>query len=212
MTVYHYKARDKYGKLVEGVMSAESEYAVAVKLRQTEIVPLTIGLEPARSSIKDFLKSFHFSKVKFSDVNMFTRQLYTLQKAGLPILSSLTALKEQTENISFKQIIDQMITDIESGTNFSSALERHAPIFNPLYVSMVKSGEISGRLPELLERLADLGEHEEIRKMIETKQSADSIKKKALELGMKTLRNDGLNKVQQGLTTIEEVLRVTEVE
>ena len=115
--------------------------------------------EKAQSAIDKFLPKFRL--VKFSDLNMFNQQFATLQKAGLPIILSLTALKEQTTNKLLQDVIGQVVRDIEAGASLSAALEKHPRIFNPIYVSMVKSGEISGTLDESLARLATLGEHEE---------------------------------------------------
>jgi type II secretory pathway component PulF len=89
-----------------------------------------------------------------------TRQLYTLQKAGLPLLSSLNALKEQSTNPNLQSIVAQLSRDIEGGADFSSALKKYPHVFNELYVNMIQSGELSGRLAEILERLAALGEYE----------------------------------------------------
>lgn len=162
MTTYQYKARDKFGKAVQGVMEADSEQAVSVKLGQMGHIPITIkpgkGLQGELQINKIFER---FKRVKFTELNMFTRQLFTLQNAGLPLLSSLMALKEQTINPIFKEAIEQTARDIEGGLSLSAALAKHPGIFNALYVNMVKSGEVSGRLGEILERLATLGEHEE---------------------------------------------------
>lgn len=96
---------------------------------------------------------------------MFTRQLATLQKAGLPILSSLKALREQAVNKKLKEVIGQILRDIEGGSSLSSALAKHPKAFSVLYVNMVNSGETAGTLDQVLERLADLGEHDEKIKM-----------------------------------------------
>lgn len=159
MNAYQYKARDKTGSLIRGTMGAESENAVAAKLREFGYIPVSI--KAAREA--DFIEKLinRFRRVSFSDVNMFTRQFYALQKAGLPLLSSLNALREQSANMVLKNAIAQIARDIEAGSNLANALAKHPKIFNTLYVNMVKSAEVSGRLDEALERLATLGEHEE---------------------------------------------------
>ena len=160
MLTYQYKARDKIGKSVQGIMGADSENAVAVKLTQMGYLPITIHPKTAESpQLEKFLERFR--KLKFSDLNMFTRQLFTLQKAGLPLLASLHALKDQTANSILKEIIEQISRDIEAGFTLSSALEKHPRVFNVLYVNMVRSGEVSGQLVDILQRLSILGEHEE---------------------------------------------------
>ena len=88
MPTFNYKARDKAGKLVQGVMGAESESSVAKKLQEMGYTPVSINL--SKSKPKKWSSFFDkFKRVGYADLNMFTHQLYTLQKAGLPILSSL---------------------------------------------------------------------------------------------------------------------------
>ncbi|MDD5282487.1 MAG: type II secretion system F family protein [Candidatus Omnitrophica bacterium] len=159
MPNYQYKCRDKFSKETRGVMEAESEDAVAQRLIRMGFTPVSITEE------KETGRSNKFSgsgiRIKFSELNMFTRQLATLQKAGLPILLSLNALAEQAQNKVFKEVIGQIIRDIESGSNLSGALEKYPRIFNNLYLNMVASGEAGGRLDDVLERLASLSEHDE---------------------------------------------------
>lgn len=160
MSLYRYKARDKAGQLREGTMEADLESAVAVKLQEMGCLPISIvPAKPEQKFFKNFLDQFN--KVKFTDLNLLTRQLYTLQKAGIPLLSGLYSLKEQTANRILKDILEKVAKDIEAGLNFSSALERHPKVFTALYVNMIRTGEASGRLAEILERLSILGEHDE---------------------------------------------------
>ncbi|MCK4882169.1 MAG: type II secretion system F family protein [Candidatus Omnitrophica bacterium] len=158
---YRYKARDKFGKLVQGIVEADSESALAVKLEKMEYIPILIKPKSGGSNARSFFDQLQVRRVKFSELNMFTRLLFTLQKAGLPMLTSLRAIYEQTSNQYFKEVIGEIATDIEGGTTLSAVLEKYPNIFNGLYTNMVKSGEISGRLPEVLDRLTVLGEHEE---------------------------------------------------
>ena len=164
MNTYQYRARDKAGKLVTGQMGAESESAVAAKLEQMNYIPVDIKKTAAEKSAGDIFSKFT-QRVKFTDLNMFTLQLYTLQKAGLPILTSLFSLKEQSTSKSLKNVIDHLRKDIEQGSRLSDAMAKHPQVFNGLYISMVRSGEVSGRLTEILERLSVLGEHDEKVKM-----------------------------------------------
>ncbi len=167
MTTYHYKARDQFSKSLEGIMAAESENAVALKLKQMGYIPISIIQTRGKQkfdSIFDGLRG-----IKSSELNMFSRQLYALQKAGLPLLGSLMALRDQAANRTFKNVLGQIIRDIEGGVNLSLALESHPRIFDNIYVNMIRSGEVSGRLSEILERLTSLGERDEkIRLRIKT--------------------------------------------
>lgn len=159
MELFQYKARDKFNKPISGVLSAGSADLVAVKLKGMGYIPISIL--PKEEEAVHFNKAFGQAKVAFPEVNAFTRQLYTLQKAGIPILSAMKALKEQAKSPFFKKVIGQIDRDIEAGISLSAALEKYPQIFNKLYVNMIKMGETSGRLEESLERLAVLGEHEE---------------------------------------------------
>ena len=163
MLTYKYKARDKSGQLIQGLLGADSENAVALKLEQMGYLPIAIvlvGKEPVFVDLFD-----RFRTVKFTDINLFTRQLYTLQKAGLSLIVSLNAIREQAVNKKFQAVITHVVKDIETGISLSQALERHPKIFNALFTSMVKSGEASGKLVEVLGRLATLGEFEEKTRM-----------------------------------------------
>jgi len=145
MNLYRYKARSKFGKPVIGVMSADSKDAVASKLTQMGYLPIFVK-ETKEEASPSWLSAF--SKISASDLNFFTRQFSVLQKAGLPILSSLAALKEQTLKRALKDIIVQLARDIESGSSLSDALNRYPKVFNALYVNMVKSGETAGILDQ----------------------------------------------------------------
>lgn len=160
MPTYRYKARDKFSKPINGVMNAESESAVASKLNQMGYMPISIAALEEGLSLRKLLD--RFKRVRFSDLNMFTRQLATLQKAGLSLVASLTSIREQTPNKTLKDTLGQIIRDIEAGTSFSSALAKHPKIFNALYLNMVSSGETGGLLDQVLERLANLEEHDEM--------------------------------------------------
>jgi type II secretory pathway component PulF len=156
---FEYKVRDKFGKLVTGVIEAEDTENAGAKLKQMGYAPITVKAKATGEVLPQFMQ--RFQRVKFSDVNMFTRQLVTLQKAGLPLLTSLSATRNQTTSTILQNTLTEVIKHIESGLHLSDALARYPKVFNELYVSMVKAGETGGMLDEILERLAVLGEHEE---------------------------------------------------
>ena len=161
MGVFEYKARDKFNKPINGVLSASSIDLVAVKLKSQGFIPISILPKEEEAEEKTERKATFRTKVPFAEVNSFTRQFHTLLNAGIPILSALAALKEQTRNLFFKKVISQIRADIEAGLSLSVALEKYPQVFNKLYTNMVKIGETSGRLSEILERLVILGEHDE---------------------------------------------------
>ncbi len=161
MPFYQYKVRDKFGKPLAGFMTADSESLLAEKLTQMGYVPVSIRRIQKKVLGLGRNVFVFFRSVRSSDLNMFTRQFVTLQKAGLPILTSLATLKEQAQSKVFRDVISRISRDIEAGENLSSALAKHPHIFNSLYVAMIRAGEVGGRLDEVLSRLALLGEHEE---------------------------------------------------
>lgn len=159
MPNYRYKCRDKFSKPVNGAMAGENENAVAVKLTQLGFVPISITeIRESGPVVKFFNPAI---RIKFSDLNMFTRQLAVLQKAGLPILLSLGALREQSQNKIFREVIARISRDIESGASLSGALEKYPRVFNPLYLNMITTGEATGEIGQVLERLSALNEYDE---------------------------------------------------
>ncbi|MFH1645584.1 MAG: type II secretion system F family protein [Candidatus Omnitrophota bacterium] len=166
MNSYRYKARDRFGKAVSGSMEAYSEENVAIKLKEVGYAPIVIKKEKYNAGFKTIN---WFKGVSISEVSMFTRQFASLQKAGLPVLASLDALKDQIENVVLRKIIGQVSKDIESGMALSTALEKHPKAFNEIYVSMLRAAEVSGALDETLERLAIVGEKDaQIKRQIKT--------------------------------------------
>ncbi|NQT47140.1 MAG: type II secretion system F family protein [Candidatus Omnitrophica bacterium] len=159
MSIFVYKARDKFGKLAKGTLEAEDREAAGSKLKAMGYTPISVKVKKGGVWLPNIFA--RFQTVKFSDLNMFTRQLVTLQRAGLPLLTSLTSIKEQTTSPVLKAALSRTVADIEGGSHLSEALAKHPNVFNELYVNMVKAGEAGGMLDEVLERLAILGEHEE---------------------------------------------------
>jgi len=94
-------------------------------------------------------------KVKTKDIAIFSRQLSTMVNSGLTLIRALTILDEQTENPVLKQVLGEVRTTVEQGSSLSAALAAHPNVFNNLYVSMVRAGEVGGALDETLVRLAD---------------------------------------------------------
>lgn len=157
MATFRYKVRDKFGKALTGVMNGESKDSTARSLESMGYTPVSIA-EQRQINPLGMLKVFN--KVSLEEVNLFTTQLLTLQRAGLPILSGLNAVNQQTNNKYFNSVIRQVMTDIEGGSSLSSAFSNHPDVFNELYVNMIKAGESAGTLDDILYRLSQLGEDE----------------------------------------------------
>lgn len=157
MPNFKYKARDKFAKLISGIITADSEEDTANKLRSMGYSPIAVSKAPQLTTDKILKK---ISRVKLNELNTFTRQLYSLQKAGVNIVSSLEAIILQTENKYLREIIEEILRDVRGGSSLSQALEKHPRIFNGIYIGMVRAAEASGRIVEVLERISNLIEQE----------------------------------------------------
>lgn len=157
MSTFSYRARDEKGALIKGTIDADSQRAVYSHLDNLGLIPVAVAEEKGSaggagsSSLQSFLKGYQ--KVKHDDLIFFTRQLQTIVKAGIPLISGLKALEEQTMNARLKDIIKEIYQDIDKGNSFSDALSKHNSVFPEIYVSMVRAGEIGGVLDDVLERL-----------------------------------------------------------
>lgn len=158
MATYTYKAKNWEGKIVTADMECESKEVCIQKLREKGYFVINIGEKKGGGGIQ---LSFMQGKVSSQEVSIFARQFATMIGSGVPLVRCLTILQAQAENQAFKKIISQLRTDVEGGSTFSKALEKHPKVFNNLFCSLVKAGEIGGILDTILERLADYLESSE---------------------------------------------------
>ncbi|MEE9186113.1 MAG: type II secretion system F family protein [Candidatus Binatia bacterium] len=163
MQKFLYKAKDRRKKLIEGVLEAETEQGALARLSQMGYFPLSIQKkEEAGAQGKGASRSTSlFSRVRRRDVTFFTRQLSDLLEAGLTLMRALTVLRDQTESPRLREILDDVASHVRDGKSFSDALAVYPKVFPPIYVSMVRSGEVGGILGGVLSRLADFSEKEE---------------------------------------------------
>jgi type II secretory pathway component PulF len=153
MTAFAYRARDERGLLVTGNMEAASKRDVFVQLDNMGLLPVSAAeSEKTTFAVDAFL--MRFQRVKDDDLIFFTRQFQTIIRSGIPMVSGLRALQEQTNNERLSAAIKSVGQDIDKGQSLSDALSRHKGIFSELYVGMVRAGEMSGNLEEVLERLS----------------------------------------------------------
>ena len=150
MDTFKYSAKDKNGLAVNGIIQAASEAEVADILHKKEMVVFSVELAKASAVNKKTADK----KVKLEDLVVFSRQLATMIDAGIPLVNALGILSEQIENENLRGIVAHVRADIEAGTSFCDALAKHPAIFSDLFVNMVKAGEASGMLNEILDRLA----------------------------------------------------------
>jgi type IV pilus assembly protein PilC len=151
---FNYRAKQQSGELVEGKLEAPSEDRAVILLHQKDLVVLS--LEPAKKGLlggQDLLSMFN--KPSKKDIVMFTRQMATLVDADVPLVEGLHTLARQIEKESFKKIISSVTSSIEGGASLSVALSEHGKVFSKFYISLVRTGEVSGKLQDTLSYLAD---------------------------------------------------------
>jgi type IV pilus assembly protein PilC len=177
MARFNYVALDARGQEASGLLEAVSSSAAISQLRQSGYFPTSVieeaiissdGKETRRRAVtvagttkpraKKGIVLFQRRKVKSKILMIFTRQLATLIDSGLPLLRSLNVLAKQERNKVMKNTIDKLADSVQSGSTFSDALALHPKIFNDLYVSMIRAGEVGGVLELVLTRLSEFQE------------------------------------------------------
>ncbi|MBL0727826.1 type II secretion system F family protein [Piscinibacter sp. HJYY11] len=154
MPQFTYTARDAGGGLMQGVLEGDSAGAVAAELQRAGSTPLEIVLATAvgASMASKQIGFGRSEKVKHEDLLMFSRQLHTLLKAGIALTRALGGLQESA-SAAMKDVIRQIRESLESGNEMSTSLAKQTGIFSAFYVSMVRVGEMTGRLDEVFLRL-----------------------------------------------------------
>ena len=153
MTAFAYRARDERGLLVTGNLEAVSKRDVYAQLDTMGLIPVAAA-ESRKTAFAVDAFMMRFQRIKDDDLIFFTRQLQTIIRSGIPMVSGLRALEEQTNNERLGAAIKTIGQDIDKGHSFSDALSKHKGIFSELYVGMVRAGELTGNLEEVLERLS----------------------------------------------------------
>ena len=157
MPFFAYKARNARGELVEGTLESADSGGVADLLINTGVTPVDIRqtANPQAKTSDNWWKKLTEEKVKDIDVQLFSRQIYTLLKAGVPIMRGLAGLQESAVNKTFAGIIQDLRESLDAGRELSAAMHRHPTIFSAFYLSMIRVGEMTGRLEEVFIRLFD---------------------------------------------------------
>jgi len=168
MAQFQYRATDFQGKIVEGSMEAGDDRSVVQRLREKGLIPIKIGAgsAPAARTTKAItLPTFGQSKrVKTPELLIFTRELATLLQAGMPLDRSLTTLTQLAQSPELKRVTSEVLESVRGGTALAEAMGAHPKVFPPLYVNMVKAGEVGGVLDQVLNRLVEyLSSAEELR-------------------------------------------------
>lgn len=157
MPIYEYKALNKSGKNIKGVIDAESQRSARIKLKQKGVFATEVeeSHKKQSSDSRDVLQFLKADRISAQDLAVMTRQLATLIGAGLPLVAALNALSDQTESSTLKRIVVSVKEQIEEGTTFAKAIGKYPKAFPRLYTNMVHAGESSGTLHTVLLNLAD---------------------------------------------------------
>jgi type IV pilus assembly protein PilC len=142
--VFEWEGKDRNGKVVRGELRAAGENAVQASLRRQGVLPTKIKKRRMRSG----------KKIKPKDMAIFTRQLATMMKAGVPLLQAFDIVGRGNPNASVTKLLNDIRTDVETGTSLSAAFRKFPLYFDNLYCNLVEAGEAAGILEQLLDRLA----------------------------------------------------------
>ena len=154
MAHFAYKARNSGGELVQGVLESADSNAAASQLFNLGITPIEIAQTSAPMDSGDSALSRLFQeKVTQLDIMLFSRQMYTLLKAGVPIMRALAGLQESTNNKTFAAVVKDIRESLDAGRELSPSLARQPKIFSPFFVSMIRVGEMTGQLEEVFLRM-----------------------------------------------------------
>jgi MSHA biogenesis protein MshG len=153
MPFFSYKGRNNKGELVKGVLESIDRSALAKHLFSIDITPVEIIPASAPSTATDLSINLFEERIEPLDVMMFCRQMYTLLKAGIPIMNALSGLLSSTKNKAMVKVIGEIRASLDSGRELSAALNLHPKVFNGFYVSMIRVGETTGMLDKVFMRL-----------------------------------------------------------
>jgi MSHA biogenesis protein MshG len=158
MPFFEYTGRNRRGEAVNGQIEAASADAVANQLFNNGITPIDILPASAQRDVLSGLRAWRIrfteQKVRLVDLIFFSRQMYTLLKAGVPILQALRGLRDTSKSPALIRVIGGILDSLDAGLDLTGALRRHPEVFSPLFVSMVQVGETTGGLPEAFQQLS----------------------------------------------------------
>lgn len=157
MSQFHFTGRDAQGSKVSGSREAGSADSLASELLAERITPLTIE-EQAQASDNDVFaqlkESLRRKHVDLEELIIFCRQMYSLSKAGVPIIRAIGGLAESSRNLYLREVLQAVRSDLEGGQGMAVALNAHPRVFNTLFVSMISVGENTGQLDQAFRQLS----------------------------------------------------------
>jgi MSHA biogenesis protein MshG len=160
MPNFKYRVRDRSGKAMAGTIDAPNLQMAGDRLFQLGYFPIKIEEEGGTVPLNLSDLWQRFQQVKFEDIIFFSQQLSTLYKAGVPLLTGLISLAEQSENKKMKVMLKAISQQIEQGSTLFEAMTKYPEVFTPVYVNMIRAGETSGMLGQTLDRFVTLADRE----------------------------------------------------
>ncbi len=157
MPSFAYRGRNGRGDVVRGTLDGASANAVADQLLATGVVPVEIRGASTVEALEAPLwwKNLTAPAITLVDLMLFSRQMYTLLKSGVPILRALAGLEDSTPNSSLKEVIHDLRVSLEGGRELSAAMRRHPKVFGGFYISLIRVGEVTGLLENVFLRLSE---------------------------------------------------------
>lgn len=156
MPYYKYKAKKGAEEVIENILEASDKQDAVDKINALGYVAVSLEDVSEKFQRHGFSGSFLsiLRRIKLRDLNIFSSQLSSLLKSGVPILKAFTIIAEQTENEFMKDMLNRIAIEIKSGKTFSESLSNYPKIFSPLYIAIIRSGEESGALDTALDRIS----------------------------------------------------------
>ncbi len=157
MPVFNYTGRARGGEYASGLMEGDSRDSIAARLFSSGITPIEIKLATQRGGgdIGAVMRRLGFGKPKTSDLVLFSRQMYTIAKSGIPLLRGMKGLAASTHNVVLRTTMEDILKDLEGGRDLASSFARHPDVFPSLYVSVIRVGEETGTLEASFKRLSE---------------------------------------------------------
>lgn len=153
MPLFAYKGRDANGVAVSGVQEASDSGALASTLLTSNITPIDISLSQRAIDANVIGYAWFEDKISSLDIMLFSRQMHTLLKAGIPIMHALSGLQSSTENKRMAQVVGDLRQGLDGGRELSTAMSEHSKVFDSFYISMVRVGETTGMMDNIFLRL-----------------------------------------------------------
>lgn len=156
MALYRFKGRNAAGQLTEGEIEGPSNNEAANALMQRGIVPISISEKNDHNDLLQLIiEKLDLQRVSIEELLMFTRQMYALSKAGIPVTRAISGIHESVKNPLLADALQDVVEQLENGRELSISFARHPKVFGNLYVSMISVGENTGRLEEVFSQLAE---------------------------------------------------------